>query len=393
MADFIYLKEGMLMELDSKFVKKALFLISFAIILMWVLDNIVVVISVLRRLIDIISPFILGLAIAFIFNGPMKFLEEKIPWNKGIFIKSSLGLRRGITYFITLVLFICVFLLVSFIIIPELIATLQDLVNKSSSIIEKVQGFITTHIENNRQLMEWASFVEFDWEKFKLDSIEFTKNSLIAVLESTLNFSISVVSGTVSFALAFVFSIYVLVQKEKLARQMRKLILALCPKKVSNKIFYISALSNKIFSSFLHGQLFEAIILGSLFFVAMTIFKFPYPLMISVTIGVTAIIPIFGAFIGLFIGAFLILVIDPKMALWFVIMFFIIQQIEGNLIYPHVVGKAAGLPSIWILVAVTVGGSLMGVLGILLFIPIFSVFYTLLGEYVNNRLKEKKILE
>ena len=203
----------------------------------------------------------------------------------------------------------------------------------------------------------------------------------------------SIVSGLIDLALAFVFSIYVLFQKEKLARQMKKLILALSPKKVAEKIFYIAELSNRTFSSFLHGQLLEAVILGSLFFIAMTIFRFPYPLMISVTIAVTSIIPIFGAFIGAFIGAFLLLVIDYKMAFWFIIMFLIIQQIEGNLIYPHVVGKAAGLPSIWILVAVTVGGSLMGVLGILLFIPIFSIVYTLLSEYVNNRLKEKKILE
>ncbi|MDR7870863.1 MAG: AI-2E family transporter [Tissierellaceae bacterium] len=381
------------MELNSKFMKKAIFLISFAIILMWLLENIVVVVSVLKTFFSIISPFILGLVLAFILNGPMKFLEEKIPWNKGVFRKTSIGVRRGISFLITLILFIGILLLISFIIIPELINTLQDLVNKSTIYIERIQQYVTFFIEDNEQLMEWARFVDFDWEQLRVNSIEFTKNSLISVLESTLNFSISVVSGAINFALAFVFSIYVLFQKEKLIRQMRKLILAISPKKVADKIFYIANLSNRTFSSFLHGQLFEAIILGSLFFIAMTIFRFPYPLMISVTIAVTSIIPIFGAFIGAFIGAFLILVIDFKMAFLFIIMFLIIQQIEGNLIYPHVVGKAAGLPSMWILVAVTVGGSLMGVLGILLFIPLFSIAYTLLGEYINYRLREKKILE
>lgn len=381
------------MELNSRFIKKAMFLISFAIILIFILYNIVAVVEVLGMFISIISPFILGLVIAFIFNGPMRFFEEKIFGNKGVFKMLSPSLKRVISYLITLMIFIVIFILISFIIIPELINTLQDLVNKSSAYIEKVQEFMTTIVEDNSQLMEWASFVEFDWEQFKNNSIEFTKNSVIGVLESTLEFSITVVSGTISFALAFVFSIYVLFQKENLARQMKKLILAICNKKASGKIFYIANLSYRIFSSFLYGQLMESIILGSLFFISMSIFKFPYPLMISVTIAVTSIIPIFGAFIGALIGAFLIVVINAKMAFWFVIMFIIIQQIEGNLIYPFVAGKASGLPSIWILVAVTVGGSLMGVLGILLFIPIFSISYTLLSEYVNNRLKEKNILK
>lgn len=382
------LREEMMMDSDSKFMKRALFLISFAIILIFVLYNIVMVVDIIGRFISIISPFILGLVIAFIFNGPMRFLEKKIFGNKGVFKKLSPGLKRVISYIITLTIIVFIFLLISFIIIPELINTLQDLINKSSSYIEKVQEFVTTIIENNPQLMEWASFVDFDWDQLKNNSIEFTKNSIIGVLESTLNISMTIVSGTITFALAFVFSIYVLFQKEKLTRQMKKLILAFCNKKVSEKIFYISNLSNRVFSSFLYGQVLESIILGTLFFVAMSIFKFPYPLMISVTIGVTSIIPIFGAFVGAAIGVFLIVVIDAKMALWFVIMFIIIQQIEGNLIYPFVAGKASGLPSIWILVAVTVGGSLMGVLGILLFIPIFSILYTLLSESVNRRLKK-----
>lgn len=381
------------MELDSKHMKKAIFLIGFAVLFMWLLDNIVMVISIVKGLFSIISPFILGLVLAFLLNGPMRFLENKMPWGKDIFRKVNPGIKRGISFLITLTLFIAILSLISFIIIPGLINTLQDLISESSSYIEKVQVFVTNFIENNDQLMDWARFVEFDWDQLRDNSIEFTKNKIISVLQSTLNFSMSIVSGLIDLALAFVFSIYVLFQKEKLARQMKKLILALSPKKVAEKIFYIAELSNRTFSSFLHGQLLEAVILGSLFFIAMTIFRFPYPLMISVTIAVTSIIPIFGAFIGAFIGAFLLLVIDYKMAFWFIIMFLIIQQIEGNLIYPHVVGKAAGLPSIWILVAVTVGGSLMGVLGILLFIPIFSIVYTLLSEYVNNRLKEKKILE
>lgn len=380
-----------MMDLDSEFVKKALFLISFTIILIFILFNIVTVIDILGRFISIMSPFILGLVIAFIFNGPMRFIENKILGNKGIFKKLSPGLKRVISYLVTLIIVVFTFALISFIIIPELINTLQDLGSKSSIYIEKVQELITRIFEDNSQLVEWANLVEFDWKQIQNNFIEFIKNGIIGVLESTLNISMTIVSGTVTFALAFVFSIYVLFQKEKLIRQMKKLILAICNKNVAEKIFYISSLSNRVFSSFLYGQVMEAIILGTLFFITMSIFNFPYALMISVTIAFTSIIPIFGAFVGAAIGVFLIIVIDAKMAFWFVILFLIIQQIEGNLIYPFVAGKASGLPSIWILVAVTVGGSLMGVLGILLFIPIFSILHTLLSEYVNARLRDKEI--
>lgn len=378
------------MDLDSRFIKRALFLISFAIILMWLLDNIVVVMSVLSRGLSILSPFILGLVIAFILKGPMNFFENKIPWHKTL-VKKYPGLRRGLSYLITLIIFILVISLVSFIIIPELINTFADLADRSPGIIEDIQNFVNQLIEDNPQLMDWASYIDFDWDSLKTRIIDFTKNSIISVLESTLNVSMSIVSGTVTFALGFVFSIYVLFQKEKLSRQVKNLILAIFPRSFAERLFYIANLSNNAFSGFLHGQLLEVIILGAMFFVAMTIFKFPYALMISVTIGVSSIIPIFGAFFGCFIGAFLILVVDPKMALWFVIMFIVIQQIEGNLIYPQVMGKVSGLPSIWTLVAVTLGGSLMGILGIILFIPIFSIIYVLIGEFVAKRLKEKKI--
>lgn len=378
------------MDLDSRFVKRALFLISFAIILMWLLDNIVAVVHVLKQGLSILSPFILGLVIAFILKGPMNFFETKIPWNKTILRKHD-GLKRGISFTITLIIFILVFITISFIIIPELINTFTDLVERSPAMIERVQSFVTSLLEDNPRLMEWVGYIDFNWNSLKDKVIEFTKGSIIAVLESTLNISMSIVSGTITFALAFVFSIYILFQKEKLIGQTKNLTLAIFPEKVANRLFYLANLSNTAFSGFLHGQLLEVIILGVMFFIAMTIFKFPYALMISVTIAVTSIVPIVGAFFGCFIGAFLILVINPKMALWFVVMFIIVQQIEGNLIYPQVVGKASGLPSLWTLVAVTLGGSLMGIMGIILFIPIFSILYVLIGDFVRKRLEKKNL--
>ena len=199
------------------------------------------------------------------------------------------------------------------------------------------------------------------------------------------------VSVLTSSFIAFVFACYILLQKEKLGLQCRKALFALLPKRVAERVISVCSLSHRVFSSFITGQCVEAVILGTMFFVAMSILKMPYALLVGCLIAVTALIPIVGAFIGCGVGAFLILMVSPMQALIFVIMFLILQQVEGNLIYPHVVGSSVGLPSIWVLFAVTVGGSLMGVLGMLLFIPLTSVLYTLFREFVYKRLREKNI--
>lgn len=194
-----------------------------------------------------------------------------------------------------------------------------------------------------------------------------------------------------NFGVGFVFAIYVLLQKEKLASQCKQLCYAVLKEEKADEVVRVGKLADRIFSSFLSGQVVEAIILGTMFFIAMSIFKFPYAMLVGVLIAVTALIPIFGAFIGLGIGAFLILMVDPMQALWFVVMFFVLQQIEGNLIYPNVVGNSIGLPGIWVLIAVSTGGSMFGVKGMLLFIPMFSLIYTLVREYVKKRLIEKGV--
>jgi len=379
------------MEFNSKHMKKAMFLIAFAITFMWLLNNIVLVWGVIAKMLAIISPFIIGLAIAFILNIPMKSIEHKMFGENGIFKNVKRNLARPISYVLSLLLFVIAIYFVSFIIFPELAKTMQDLVLKLPDYWKDLEKYIEQNLETNPQIIDWINNIEIDWVNIRDNMFNFLKNSVLNWIGSTFSIASSVVSGLISFVLGFVFSIYVLLQKEKLIRQTKKLIAAFLSEKAFNLVYYIGSLSNKVFSSFLSGQLLEAIILGGLFFIAMSIFKFPYALMISVLIGVTALIPVFGAFIGCFIGAFLILLINPVKALWFIVMFLIIQQIEGNLIYPQVVGKASGLPSIWVLVAVSVGGSLGGPIGMLIFIPLVSVIYTLLSEYVNFRLKNKNI--
>ncbi|AHM56086.1 hypothetical protein EAL2_c07860 [Peptoclostridium acidaminophilum DSM 3953] len=378
------------MDFDRNQMKKLMILISFAIILMWLLDNLSEVWKLVSGILGIISPFVIGFAIAFIFNTPMMFLEKKLFGEKGIFSKMGQNLKRPFSYVITLILFVGILNLVSFIIVPEMINTIQDLSVKIPSYWGSIKDWTSENLKEKKQLIDWISGIDLDWEVIQSNAIAFLKSSILDWIGSTFTFASSIFSGVTTFLLAFVFSIYLLLQKETLISQLKKLIDAFFPDRIANKLLYVGTLSNSVFSSFISGQVLEAIIIGLLFFIAMIIFKFPYALMISVLIGITALIPVFGAFIGCILGGFFILVADPVKAAWFLAMFLVIQQIEGNLIYPQVVGKASGLPSVWILVAVTVGGSLMGVLGILLFIPLASVIYRLLGEYVNYRLEMKK---
>lgn len=378
------------MDLKSKQMKNALFLITFAIILMYLLESLPGLWGVIKRLFIIFIPFITGAAIAFIMNIPMSFIENTL-FKRGKLKKIKDNNRRTISYFLTLIIFLCTIFIVSFIVIPELVSTIQDLTVKIPSYWSSLQVYVISKMADNPQFVEWINSINIDWSAIEKSLLNFLKTSALDWIGSGFSFASSVVSSIISFVLAFIFSIYLLFQKESLIRQFKKLFLAYLPQKLANKIFYIGNLSNHIFASFLSGQLLEALILGLLFLVPMSIFRFPYALMISILISITALIPMVGAFIGLAIGVFLILVVNTRMAFYFMIMFFIIQQIEGNLIYPHVVGKASGLPSIWILVAVTVGGSLMGVLGILLFIPISAVLYALLSESVNKRLNCKGI--
>ena len=228
-----------------------------------------------------------------------------------------------------------------------------------------------------------------DLERLYTAVLNFLTSYGQTLMDTTIGVTTSIFSAAVNFVLALVFSLYVLAQKETLSRQVTKTMRALLPEKKAAWLMDLAALTNKTFSNFITGQLTEAVILGSLCFVGMVLFKMPYASVVSVLIGFTALIPIFGAFIGIIIGAFLILLISPVKAFWFVIFILVLQQIEGNLIYPRVVGKSVGLPGIWVLAAVTVGGNAFGLVGMLLSVPVCSVLYALLRQLVHGRLEKK----
>ena len=257
--------------------------------------------------------------------------------------------------------------------------------------IPQVQKWTEELFRDNAQISSWLQELNFDWNHIMEMGVSFFRNGAGSMLDSTITVARGIISGLTTFFIAFVFACYILLQKEKLNVQVRKVIFAFIPKGKAEALLEVCTLTYNTFSSFLTGQCVEAIILGTMFVVAMTVFHMPYALLVGLVIAVSALIPIFGAFIGCVIGAFLIFMVNPVQALGFIILFFVLQQIEGNFIYPHVVGNSVGLPSIWVLAAVSLGGSLMGVVGMLIFIPIVSVVYALFREVVYLKLKQHRI--
>lgn len=380
------------MELTKKNVKKILCIITFAIAVYGLVQNYLVVISVSKYLLGMLYPFILGGCLAFILNVPMRALETRIikPLFKNRKPKFQ-KLVRPISLVLTLLLLIALIILVTFIIVPEIGRAFTTITNSIPSFLVKVRTWAIGLLDSYPAIAQKIMSINLDTKELLQNALSIIQSAGGSFLSSTIGVATGVASGLFSFFLAFVFAIYVVAQKEKLSAQIKKFLFAFVPEKATTKIIRISQMAEQTFSRFLSGQCVEAAILGTMFFASMLILGFPYPLMIGVLIGVTALIPMFGAFIGLTIGAFLLLIISPVRAFWFIILSIILQQIEGDFIYPHVVGNSVGLPSIWVLVAVTIGGSAMGITGMLIFIPIASVAYALLREETHKRLQNKSI--
>lgn len=298
-------------------------------------------------------------------------------------------IRRTLSLVITLVLVAGVLFLVVFLIVPALGDTFSTVAKQMPYALARLRAWAYSIMDQYPDVAQRILSIEIDWEEVGARVGDWLRTSGGNVLTSTIGVATSVVGSLVNFFLALIFSFYVLLQKEKLGRQCKQLLYAFLPEKVAARVLYVCTMAGETFSRFLSGQCLEAFILGAMFFVAMTIFRFKYAVMISILIAVTALIPIFGAFIGFFVGTFLLLIDNAARAFWFVLLFFVLQQLEGNLIYPHVVGNSVGLPSIWVLVAVTVGGSAMGISGMLIFIPLCSVLYALTREEVYGRLQSR----
>ena len=379
------------MDLSKISIKKIRELIVFTALLVVALWKFDVVLGVLKTIWDIIFPFVLGGAIAFLTNVPMSFLEKKIFENAKKKNKIVRKLKRPISLILTIVLVVGVIALVMFGVIPQLTRTMGTLVTSINDFIPQMQSWIGDFFHNNQEIMNLVDQIEFDPDQAIKWGISFLGNGAGNMMNTTMSAVGSIVSGVATFFIAFSFACYILFQKEKLHVQIRKVFFAFLPRQKADAFLKVCSLTYRTFANFLAGQCLEAVILGSMFVVTLSILRMPYALLIGVLIAFTALIPIFGAFIGCAVGSFLIFMVSPQQAILFVIVFLVLQQIEGNLIYPHVVGESVGLPSIWVLAAVTIGGNLMGIVGMLVFIPLLSVLYTIFREFVYLRLKKQNI--
>lgn len=376
---------------NEKKIKSYFLLVAFGVLLYVVAINYRSLLLGVRYILAIINPFITGAVIAFVINVPMRALET------GMYKKmKKKKARRILSLLTTLVLLILVLWAVFTLIFPELYSTIESIGQRVPGAVEKAIQWGDKMAEKYPQIEGYITEAEkmladFDWKEALTQSFNFVKNGVGGFVNTTIDFVGNLVNTVVNLGVGFVFAIYILLQKEKLASQCKQFCYAVLKEDKADEAVRIGKLADRIFSNFLSGQVVEAIILGTMFFLAMTIFSFPYAMLVGVLIAITALIPIFGAFIGLAVGAFLILMVDPMQAVWFIVMFFVLQQIEGNLIYPNVVGNSIGLPGIWVLIAVSTGGSMFGVKGMLLFIPMFSLIYTLVREYVKKQLMVKGI--
>ena len=379
------------MNLDRDNLKKIRGLILFTIFVLVALWNYELVFDGVQFVWGVIFPFVLGGVIAFIVNIPMRFFEDKL-FNRARVKNKKWAekIARPFSLVLALLLIIGIIATVVLIVIPELGNTLLNLGKTMQDFIPKAQAWAVQTFKDNQEIAKWIADIDFKWNEILAEGIDFLRNGASSVLGSTFEAAMSIISGVASFFISFVFACYILVQKEKLGKQVKKLMRAFMPEDWNNIFLALGSVVNKSFTNFFTGQCLEAVILGLMFLITMAIFRLPYALLISVLIAFTALIPIFGAFIGCGVGALLIFMVNPMKALIFIIMFLVLQQIEGNFIYPHVVGNSVGLPSIWVLVAVSVGGSLMGLAGMLIFIPLTAVVYTMLRGIVNRRLGLKE---
>ena len=383
------------MDFNRKNMQHLMFLIAFGIILFLGLQNISVWTGTISTIFRFLMPFLIGCTIAFIINVPMRAIEhtlftDKVTRNHSVLRK----LHRPISLLITLMLIVGIITLMVFIVAPQIANSIGTLSASMPGFIAQITKWGNDLIERYPAITNYVNssidtLRQINWTEQLQNLLDFLKNGNL--LDNTFSVASSIIGGMTNAVIGLIFAFYLLLQKEKLAAQCKKIMYAWFPEHPVDTALDILRLTQKTFSNFISGQCLEACILGMLFFVSMSIFHFPYAAVTSVVIAFTALIPIFGAFFGCFIGAFLILIANPMQALWFIILFLVLQQIEGNLIYPHVVGSSVGLPSIWVLVAVTTGASTMGILGMLINIPLFSVIYALIRRYTYNRLAKRKV--
>ncbi len=372
------------MKEKKQALRMVIFVITFTVLLIYLVNHTGVIVYLFGRLISLIFPFLLGCGIAFVINIPMRGIEDTLFKNcKGGLYR----FKRVISMLLAYILAICVVVIVLFVVVPEVAETVDAVRYKLPDAWDRVKAWALEITKNYPDIAEKISKIEINWDKVS----DMFKNNGDTILTTTVSIFSSIISAIVNVFVGIVFSFYILVQKEKLGKQSKMLIYSLFKESTADEIMVFGKIANVTFSKFFTCQFREGIILGTLIGIVMAVLGVPYPLTIGVLIGFTALIPVFGAFFGLGIGIFLIAVESPKYVLWFIIVFFVLQFIENYFIYPKLVGGDIGLNAIWVLLAVIVGGDLMGVVGMFIFIPLVSVLYAYTRSIITRRLARKNI--
>lgn len=380
------------MELNRRTVKIFAGLIAFGVMLNAVVHNVGEVKNWIGALLGILTPIIMGLAIAFIINIPVVFLEKyvfvKRKWRFTAFLHRF---RRPFSIAVSFVTVIALLVSVVVVVWPQVNSALTGALSQMQPVVDGLRSYLTEYEDEAPELVNWLNSLNIDWEAVKNQITHFLKNGIGSAVSFVMTAATSVFGTATNLLLAVILAINVLATKEKLGGQLKNLIRAYVRQNRAERVIEVGQLSHRLFSAFLAGQVTEALILAVLCYLGMLLFRFPYAFLVSVVVGVTALIPILGAWIATGIGALLILTENPMLALWFVVFFVVLQQLEGNLIYPRVVGTQVGLPAMWVLIAITVGGGLLGIVGMLLGVPTCAVIYALTQRSVRNRLSEKGI--
>ena len=365
-------------------IKTVLAIIVFTILSIYLVYHAYVISNIFSRILSLLFPFILGCAIAFVINIPMRGIENLLFKDPS---KKIYKAKRPISMLLAYVFVVLIIVLVLFEIIPEMAETFTVLKEKVPEFVDKTKKWLLKYVEKFPEIKQQITDFEID-----LDAIgNMFKNNGSTILSTTVSIFSSIISVVTNVVIGFVFSLYILSNKELLGRQVKMVVYALCKENVADELLVFSKIANTTFSKFFACQFREAIIIGCMFLLTMSVIGMPSAVTIGVLIVFTALIPVFGAFIGLFISCFMLFVIAPKYVIWFVIMFFVLQFIENNFIYPKLVGGDVGLSPIWVLLAVIVGGDLMGVVGMFIFIPLISVFYAYFRSIIYRRLRKKKV--
>jgi len=372
-----------------KVLSKWLIGIAAACILIFLgVQNIGIVAGAVSWVLGLIMPLILGLVFALILNVPMHFFESHLfSKTKKPFLKK---IRRPLSYIISLVMIIGVLVGVVWLVIPELAGAVKLIVQSVIDMITRLNAMDKAELA---ELPFGSMLLDTDWDKL-LDTLQnWLKNKSGSIVNTAVGTVSSLVGGIFDFFISFIFSIYILFSKEKLKSQVSRLVRVWLPRSFGEWLIHASHVASGNFRNFISGQSLEAVILGVLCMIGMLILDIPYAPMVGALIGVTALIPVVGAFIGTIVGAFMILTVEPIKAVIFVVFLLILQQLEGNLIYPKVMGSRVNLPAMWILAAVTVGGGIAGPIGMLLAVPVASTAYILIREATEQRekvLKERR---